>query len=118
MLRVVVHHIGRPVVEYLEPSELYLALLNVYPAVRDYIVDGRGLGLVLDLEPVEQQAYGDEIPVGKLRRDVQYVLRHVRESLHQILDRHRGNKEVAFDGALLAEIRGAAVGAAHGHGSH
>ena len=70
----VFHHIRRPVVEYLEPSELHIALLNIYPAVGDDVSDRREVRLVLYFQLVDKEPDRHEIAVRQPRGNARVIL--------------------------------------------
>ena len=52
----ILHHIGRPVIEYLESAELDLALLNIYPAVGNDIAHGSEFCFVFYFQFVDEES--------------------------------------------------------------
>ncbi len=95
-------HIRRPVVEDLQAADLHVALLNIDPAVGHDVAQRLVLGLVLEVELVNQQADGHEIAIGQRLGDFAGGLVHVRQRFKEILDRHGGEDGVAVKADFLA----------------
>ena len=50
------NHVRRPVVVNLETAELYVAVMDIHPVVRNDVADGFDLGLVFQIELAHQNA--------------------------------------------------------------
>ena len=98
------NQIRGPVVEHLDTAKLYAHVLHVNPAVRDNIVQGLQLRLVLQIQLIHQQSHRHEITIGQSSRNLAHLFRHIVHTAYQILHRHGGNEYVALDGMLLAVL--------------
>ena len=89
----IVHHIRRPVVEYLEPAHADIALLDIYPAIRNNVAHRLFCRFVFDLQFIDKHADSHVIAVRKVKRDIAH-LRGDFGAVHpgdKILYRHGGD---------------------------
>ncbi len=96
----IAHHVRAPVVEDLQPAELYVGLLHVDPIVGRHAVCGAAA--MAARHAADQQAGRHEVPIGKSTcnpRDAG-VLR--LQELGQLFDWHRRNQEIARHAARVA----------------
>lgn len=59
------HHIGAPVVEYLQPPEFYIAFLNINPCIRHNIIDCFEMGCVFKFQLFKRIPTVRKFPVHK-----------------------------------------------------
>ena len=102
----VLHHIGGPVVEDLDPAQLHVLVLNVDPAVRDPVFHGPALGVVSDEQILHQKAHGDEVPIGQGVRGLLDRLGHLRAGkiVHELPHGHGGEHRVRGETTLLPRL--------------
>ena len=96
------NHVRRPVVVNLETAELYVAVMDINPVVRNDVADGFDLGLVFQIELAHQNAQCAVITVRKSCRNFGFFFRNVVHTADEIADRHGGNEDVSFFADLLA----------------
>lgn len=96
------NHVRRPVVVNLETAELYVAVMDINPVVRNDVADGFDLGLIFQIELAHQNAQCAVITVRKSCRNFGFFFRNVVHTADEIADRHGGNEDVSFFADLLA----------------
>ena len=96
------NHVRGPVVVNLETAELYVAVMDINPVVRNDVADGFDLGLVFQIELVHQNAQRAVITVRKSCRNFGFLFRNIVHTADEIADRHGGNEDVSFFADLLA----------------
>ena len=96
---VVFHEVRRPVVEYLQTTNLHVSLLDINPRIRHSLGIGLEFCLVLDLHLVDQQPDGDEVAIRKRRSYLAHLFWHLYslQRRNQILNRHRAQEVVALN---------------------
>ena len=98
------YHIRRPVIEDLDTTQLDTLVLYIDPAIRYNIAQCLSPSLIDQIQLVDQQSHGDKVAVRQTGSDPLYL--GILAAVHagdQILDRHRGNEDVAGNG--LAALR-------------
>ena len=78
--------------------------LDINPAVRNDVAEGWNIGFVLQVQLVDQQPNGDEIPIRQTLCNGCDVVRNVIHTSHQILQRHGGDEQVACNFLFLAVL--------------
>ena len=99
-------HVGRPVVEDLDASELHAGILDVNPVVRDDVAEGANVRLVFELEPVHEKSHGHEVAVGKACGNRMNVCGDGVEGVREVFEGHRAHNGVGLVGATVLATHG------------
>ena len=90
------NHVRRPVIEYLDTSELHTGILHIYPAVWDLVIECLNGCFIFKVQLISQNTYCHKISI---RQAICYTMDILRGTIphtgNEVFDGHRGDEDIS-----------------------